>query len=317
MDDSQGLCVTGNLTERGKGCRVCGKDHSLPWKQRNLDRPLTSDDFLITDDRYGVTLSLLRCAECGFIYAEDGEIDRLTELYQQLSDPSYEEGEDFRGLQMRWLLQHCRALRGSARSLLDIGAAAGLLLREARALDFEAEGVEPSESLSASAREAGLAVHQGVLPHEALAGRKFDVVTLIDVIEHVADPVALMKISAEKMAPDGILAVVTPDIGSVAARLFGQRWWHLRLAHVCYFDRASFEVAIARAGLKVVARRRAKWFFEAGYLADRVGQYLPVAGLNRVLRRTPLIRSLYDLVIPLNLFDSFFYILERDDVATD
>ncbi len=309
--------MTGNLSERDQVCRVCGKTDSLPWKQRNLDRSLTPDDFMITDARYGVTLSLLRCRECGFIYADDGEVDQLTEFYRQINDPSYEEGEGFRGLQMRWLLRHCRAARPDARTLLDVGAAAGLLLREAEALDFEAEGVEPSESLSETARNAGLAVHQGVLPHESLEGRKFEVVTAIDVIEHVADPVALMKISAAYLAPDGILAIVTPDVGSIAARLFGQRWWHLRLAHVCYFNRHSLEAAIASAGLRIVGRRRAKWFFEMGYLADRVAQYLPVAGLNRVLRKTPLVRSLYELVIPLNLFDSFFYILERDNAAAN
>ena len=63
----------------------------------------------------------------------------------------------------------------------------------------------------------------------------------------------------------------------------------------------------------MVARRRALWFFEVGYLADRMNQYLPVSGLNRMLRKIPGIRALYELVIPLNLGDSFFLLLERRD----
>lgn len=294
-------------------CCVCGESRSTPWKERNLDRPLVPEDFLITDARYGVTLSLVRCDGCGFIYAVDDELSRLTALYEALEDQNYEDGEDFRGLQMSWLLRHCRKLRPEARSLLDVGAAAGLLLRQASELGFDAEGVEPSHSLVEAARAYGVAIHEGILPHDAVAGRNFDVVTTIDVIEHVSDPVALIRTAAQYLAPGGILAVVTPDVGSLAARLLGARWWHFRLAHVCYFDRKSLDAAVASAGLRVVSRKRAKWFFEAGYLADRMTQYLPVAGLNRFLRRVPGIRALYNVVIPLNLGDSFFLILERID----
>jgi 2-polyprenyl-3-methyl-5-hydroxy-6-metoxy-1,4-benzoquinol methylase len=296
-------------------CPVCGGREADAWKQRNLERDLVPDDLLITDARYGVTLSLLKCRGCGFIFAEDSEMEHLTALYEELSDPAYEEGEEFRGLQMRWILELAKRAKPDAKSLLDVGAAAGLLLREARDFGFEAEGVEPSASLVATARASGVVVHQGVLPHDALADRRFDIVSAIDVIEHVADPVELIRVAASYLAPGGVLAVVTPDIGSLAARMLGPRWWHLRLAHVCYFDRNSLDRAVAACGLRVIARRRAKWFFEAGYLADRMGQYLPVAGLNRVLRKLPGIRALYDLVIPLNLGDSFFLLLERDDAA--
>lgn len=294
-------------------CCVCGETRSQAWKRRNLDRPLVPDDFLITDSRYGVTLSLVRCEGCGFVFAVDSELDRLTSLYEALEDRSYEEGEEFRGLQMRWLLRHCQRMRPAAQTLLDVGSAAGLLLREARDLGLAAEGVEPSQSLARAAKDSGVVVHLGTLPHPALGERRFDVVTAIDVIEHVADPVALLRSSAQYVAPGGILALVTPDVGSLAARLLGERWWHFRLAHVCYFDRKSLDSAVTAAGLRVVDRRRAKWFFETGYLADRMNQYLPVAGLNRVLRRIPGIRALYKVVIPLNLGDSFFLILEKLD----
>lgn len=294
-------------------CPICNERGSTPWKKRNLDRPLVPADFLITDSRYGVTLSLVRCNGCGFIYAVDDELDRLTSLYEELEDPNYEDGEEFRGLQMRWLLGHCRKARPEARTLLDVGAAAGLLVREAEQLGFDAEGVEPGHSLAQTAKNFGLTVHEGILPHEALGDRKFDVVTTIDVVEHVSDPVALIQSSAAYLAPGGILAVVTPDVGSLAARVLGARWWHLRLAHVCYFDRKSLDAAVAAAGLRVIGRRRAKWFFEVGYLADRMTQYLPVAGLNRFLRSIPGVRALYDIVIPLNLGDSFFLLLERTD----
>ncbi len=294
-------------------CRVCGQAQVEPWKERNLERPLEPDDLQITDSRYGVTLALVRCTNCGFVFAVDSELDQLTPLYEALEDRAYEQGEDFRALQMRWLLEHCRRARPEARTLLDVGAAAGLLVREAGGLGIDSVGVEPSHSLATAARSSGAEVFQGTLPHPALARRDFDIVTCIDVVEHVADPVGLLKDAVRTLAPSGILAIVTPDVGSLAARLLGARWWHFRLAHVCYFDRKSLDAALEAVGLRVIVRKRAKWFFKVGYLADRMNQYLPVSGLNRLLRSIPGVRALYDVTIPLDLRDSFFLLLERVD----
>jgi 2-polyprenyl-3-methyl-5-hydroxy-6-metoxy-1,4-benzoquinol methylase len=214
---------------------------------------------------------------------------------------------------MRSLIQCAVDSHPTAATLLDVGAAAGLLLREAKAAGLDAEGVEPSESLVRAARDDELKIHAGVLPHPALAQKHFDIVTLIDVIEHVADPVALLRDASAYLAPGGVIVTVTPDVGSLAARLLGQRWWHFRLAHVCYFNRRSLESAVASAHLKIRSRQRAKWYFEVGYLADRLCQYLPIGALNRAIRKTPGLRSLYDIVIPLNLGDSFLVVLERAD----
>jgi hypothetical protein len=139
------------------------------------------------------------------------------------------------------------------------------------------------------------------LPLPGLDGRQFDVVTLVDVVEHVADPVALLRTARAHVAPDGAVLVVTPDIASVAARALGKRWWHLRLAHVGYFDRATLTDALTRAGLVPVRWWRPGWVFEVGYLAERLSTYMPPverlvdrAGDAPVLHRT----------IPLNPRDS-------------
>jgi SAM-dependent methyltransferase len=300
-------------SSRLAACWVCGGHDAEAWKPRNLDRELVPEDLRITDARYGVTLSLQRCRGCHFIQADVHEVEQLVSLYARLDDPSYEAGEVGRTLQMRWLLRKTREARPGARTLLDVGAAAGLLVKEAAAQGFEAEGVEPSHSLVEAGRRAGAILHEGVLPHPDLAGRRFDVVMLIDVIEHVADPVGLLQRARECVADDGLVVLVTPDVGSLAARLLGPRWWHFRLAHVGYFDRRSLDAAVATAAFETERQFRARWFFEAGYLADRLERYLPVGGLNRLLRRTPGVRSLYGQVIPLNLFDSFVRLLRPAD----
>ena len=291
-------------------CRVCGSNRTALWKSRNLNRELTPEDFKITDGRYGVTLTLHKCADCSFIFADASETCQLTALYEQLVDPSYEEGADSRALQMRWLLQLGIAVRPQAHTLLEIGAGSGLLVAEAGRLGLDAVGVEPSKSLVTAARRInGVELFQGTFPHPRLEGRQFDLLYMVDVIEHVDDPVKLLADCAAALAPDGVLMVVTPDVSSLAARLFGHRWWHFRLAHVGYFNRRSMSEASRRAGLTIQSRCRVRWFFPIRYLAERASAYLPVGRLNRAAERIGPLRRLYDRVIPVNLHDSNAFIM--------
>ena len=86
----------------------------------------------------------------------------------------------------------------------------------------------------------------------------FEVVTLIDVIEHVPDPVDLMRRIKSVMAPDGICVVVTPDVNSVAARLMGWKWWHFRAAHIGYFNKSTLGLGARDGGVTRRARSRGR-----------------------------------------------------------
>jgi 2-polyprenyl-3-methyl-5-hydroxy-6-metoxy-1,4-benzoquinol methylase len=291
---------------------VCGAAGAEPYKARSIDRALAPDDLAITDSSYGTTLALLRCGQCGFIFAEGDDLAELYGLYERLSDPGYEGSQDSRLLQMRWLIERAQRARPGAKTLLDIGAAAGLLVKLARDQGLDATGVEPSRDLVAAARRLhGVDLVQGTVPHESLRGKRFDIVFLADVIEHVPDPVALLRDARDLVAPGGVLLVVTPDVGSVARRLLGQRWWHFRLAHVGYFDARSLGEACARAELRIVERFRAKWFFRVSYLAERVVRYLPLGAVTNLLRTTALGRRVGAGVVPLNLFDSWVFVCAR------
>jgi len=293
-------------------CWVCGSVDTARWKARSIQRRLVPEDFQITDHRYGVTLSLWKCRECGFIFAVGEELNELTVLYERVSDAEYEKSQDTRALQMRWLLKAAQTVNPKAVSLLDVGAGAGLLVAEARRLGLAAVGVEPCRAFVDSAlRVNGVEIFHGVLPHPSLANRQFDLIFLVDVIEHVSDPVKLLRRCEELLSQSGLLVVVTPDVASLPARVLGQRWWHFRLAHVGYFDRCSLGRAIEAAGLSIVRQFRAKWFFRVRYLAERVAVYLPIGWLNRLASRVQPLGWLYDRVVPLNPHDSIVVFLLR------
>jgi len=295
-------------------CPVCGQTGARVWKTSDLVTSSSSstnrgastatglvpDDLAITDRRYGTTLGLLEC-RCGFRFADPAELPDLVALYSALDDPAYEEGAAARSAQQRVLLAAIRRVVPGARTLLDVGAASGLLVGEALAAGLDAVGIEPSATLAGGARDRGLDVRTGVLPHPELSDRRFDIVALVDVVEHVVDPVGLLRAAREHLAEHGVVLVVTPDAASVAARVLGKRWWHLRLAHVGYFTQPTLSDALARAGLIPMKWWRPGWVFELGYLGERVGSYVPPVG--RLVRRAG-DSGLLRRTVPLNPRDS-------------
>lgn len=286
---------------RGHACVLCGAEALERVRARSVHAPLEPRHFAVTDYAYGTTLDLFRCRGCGLLQCDDA--GGVLKHYEQLEDDAYEAGREQRRLQMRYLLTRLRpyAARGA---LLDIGAASGILVEEACRLGYDARGIEPGRAFQAAAAQRGLRVTLGTLPHADLTG-PFDVVTLVDVIEHVEDPVDLLRNATRLLRPGGVGLLVTPDVHSLAARLMGRRWWHYRPAHITYFDRQTARRLVHTCGLSLVSAFRPTWVFPLDYLWERATSYLPARLRFRLPRRGAAIG------VPLNLRDSLALIVRR------
>lgn len=294
-------------------CWICRSPRTDLYRSGIEVGQLTPHDMQITDRRYGVTVTLRRCKRCGFIFADGDDVDCIGRLYEGLVDVEYEAGAEVRSVQMGKILDMAVRMRPKATSLLDIGAGIGLLVGEARRRGLQAEGVEPSTWATDVAKtQFGLEIHNGILPHPAIEGRTFDIITLVDVIEHVCDPVGMLRLVRSHLAPGGIAVIITPDVGSIAARLLGRRWWHFRVAHVGYFSRSTMLRALDEAGLTQTCRRRATWYFTLEYLAERVAVYAGV--LHPLIRRLRGAR-LMKWTVRLNLRDSWCFIAQTGDAS--
>lgn len=294
-------------------CALCAARGLVLARRGNLESPLAARDFAVTDDHYGVTADIHRCPACGFLQC--ASLPDPLPYYEALEDEAYDQGRKERRLQERRVLEIVsQSLPSSSpegsrgRRLLDIGAATGVLVEEARRMGFEAAGIEPCRAFQRRAAELGLPVHLGTFPHAALPG-PFDIVTLVDVLEHVLDPIGLLRAVSDVLTETGVGAIVTPDVGSVAARLMGKRWWHYRSAHVGYYTRATLFLALAKAGLEPIAVRRPTWVFAGDYLLARALRYLP-----RPLRIRPP-GFLNRIAVPLNLRDSLLVLCRRKNGA--
>lgn len=137
--------------------------------------------------------------------------------------------------------------------LLDLGCGPGTMLAAAAERGWRPVGVDLNRTSIQHAVDRGLEAHAGLFPHPALAGCSFDAVTMNDFIEHVPDPVGILREVRAVLRPGGLAFLTTPDAGSLVARLTGASWLHLKpREHLNYFDRAGVRRLAAQAGLEVV-----------------------------------------------------------------
>jgi SAM-dependent methyltransferase len=276
-------------------CWVCGSQSLSLVKPGNLPDNLAADAFQITDSRYGQTADIFKCSDCGFL--ECPTLPDVLNFYAEMDDTGYEDTRAERALQAEGLLKALLKVKPGGR-LLDVGAGSGILVAAAKKIGFDAQGIEPSVALQRRAVENDIPVKLGILPSADVTG-PFDSITLVDVIEHVPDPVGLLTDISTMLSEDGVCMVVTPDVKSQSARIMGWRWWHFRIAHIGYFDRSTLTRAINAAGMDIVSIGRPTWYFPAKYLIERVFSYLPS------WLRLPVPSIFSRLTIPLNLFDSY------------
>jgi 2-polyprenyl-3-methyl-5-hydroxy-6-metoxy-1,4-benzoquinol methylase len=147
------------------------------------------------------------------------------------------------------------ALRPGAR-VLDCGAAFGALMEVAAEAGLEPYGIElVGEAAAAIARRFGSdhvfsgAVEEASFP--CLGEKGFDGVFMCDFIEHVRDPLAVLKKASNLLRSGGCLVITTPDGGSPSCRIMGASWPHYNVEHLFCFDRRNITMLLRTAGFTV------------------------------------------------------------------
>jgi 2-polyprenyl-3-methyl-5-hydroxy-6-metoxy-1,4-benzoquinol methylase len=235
---------------------------------------------------------LVRCRECGLVYvgrrirdftfaaADPATSHSLSQRVDALDlvDRSVEDAEE--PLRRRGFEDRVARLRRHLDSgaLLDVGCAAGDFMLAARAAGFDVEGVEPEPTSSERARARGLRVASATLTEAAYPAERFDAVTMLHVLEHVASPREMLAEVRRILRPGGVVAVEMPTIDTIWFRLLRSRWRQLIPDHYYFFTAGTLSRALATAGLHTLEVARVGRPVSVRLLADRVRRISPPAG---------------------------------------
>jgi len=189
------------------------KDLVVAWRQMGVQ--FSPQAWAVFEG--SISVCLFHCDNCGFQFFDPslvGNASFYAELQNQLDSyyphicPGFERAVRF--------ARHRRL-----QSVLDVGCGCGAFLDLAKQAGLATAGIELNPRAIDSARRKGHQIYSCLLAdlEREVGRRRFDLITIFEVLEHVSDPVQLLSDAARWLAPSGCLAVTVPNRNGVH-RLF-------------------------------------------------------------------------------------------------
>lgn len=224
-------------------CEIC-KGRSNPY--------FTSGDF-----------TMFRCESCALTFVSPlPNAEFLTAFYSKFHSASvsnglYEHFEERVGADFRKKVERVRKFTGDAKSirLLDVGCGRGFFIEQCRLMGINAIGIDLSDTAIDYARSAlKLDALQGDISDHPELTNSQDVVTCWATIEHVPDPIGLLRKINMTLTEDGLLFLDT-GIGNdwLDKLLPGVTQWYDPPQHLYVFSADSLEKALHEAGFQILA----------------------------------------------------------------
>jgi SAM-dependent methyltransferase len=134
--------------------------------------------------------------------------------------------------------------------VLDFGCGAGDFLAQARAHGWDCCGIEMSQRAIEAAQGRGLEVRRSIAEYPDAS---FDYVRANHSLEHVLDPVEVLREMYRVLKPGGTLFVGVPTRDGLAPRIFGRHWWYLGApVHPVTFSTAAITDLLRSIGFRPV-----------------------------------------------------------------
>lgn len=215
-----------------------------------LNISLTPDEF-----------RFFHCVACDILFIAPMLADRLDLIYP-LNYYSFQQhsAKNIIARIKEWLDQRMfrrllQKVPSSKIDVLDIGGGTGWLLDILREIDPRIAITQVVDIDAAAEREAHLKGHlffPGQI-EEFRSERAFDLILLLNVIEHVAQPDLVLRHIATMLSTHGRVLIKTPNFRALDARLFRHRSWggYHCPRHFVLFSRKSLEQVLAGAGLQI------------------------------------------------------------------
>ena len=181
----------------------------------------------------GYSFSYLKCQRCGLVFLSPHPDEK--EILQFYERDYYGEGlHKFHSwleaprLFFAWnRMRRVRKLFPAPGKALDIGCGQGTFLQLLKREGWECHGTEVTAESASRASRLGIPVSVGEIGEKQFPPSSFDLITLWHVLEHLPEPPRTLKVLTRLLKKGGILAISTPNIDSLQAKVGRGQWFHL------------------------------------------------------------------------------------------
>ena len=221
---------------------------------KTKDFSISGEDFeLLLDEELEMLVTKPQPKDLQKYYESDAYISH-TDSSKSAIDKMYQLVKRFSLVQKVLLIN--RYAKGK-KTLLDFGAGTGDFLLEAEKWKWSVKGVEPNHDARMRSREKKMELHSNI---EALPQKKFQVITLWHVLEHLPNLDEQIKIILDHLEGEGTLIVAVPNYKSYDAEHYKEFWAAYDVPrHLWHFSKGAIEKVFSKHGMKLV-KTKPMWF---------------------------------------------------------
>ena len=220
---------------------------------------------------------LLQCKSCGFMFVYPQPTkEELDEIYSEnyFDEWGSKEAENaLREIKMKTYDKQLREIRKiqDFHTILDIGCGLGYSLDIAAEKGYKVTGVESNQAVLPEIRKRHQQVYSD-LDQVLASGQKYDLLTLMEVLEHLPDLPGFLSKLSQLMHQNSLVMLTTIDADSGRAKFLGDGWYHIHHDHLWYFTPRICTELFERNGFQVVCIKPADKFFTIRYIAGIISE---------------------------------------------
>lgn len=261
------------MTQRSPICPVCKNNDTSLWS-------IAKDHEYHTTDK---VYDYFHCHACDTIYIDPVPLNELHTIYPS-NYYSFIEGKKNWAFRIKeWLDKKLfrrllKEIKSDTINVLDVGGGTGWLLDAIKTIDPRiniTQVVDIDPGARQEAERKGHFYFQGRV-EEFTTDKRFHLVLMLNLIEHVSDPLAVLQHTEKLLAPGGVILIKTPNTQSWDARLFQKAYWgglHCP-RHWVIFSEKSFRILLRSTSLDISSLKYTQggpfWAFSIiAYLANK------------------------------------------------